>query len=119
MLQELIELERRGWVALTEGEDATRRFYEAVLDQEVMMLFPGGSMMTNRAEIIRSMGGPPWAWYRMKDTRTLALGKDAGMVAYRARALRRGGRVYSALVSSVYVRRGSKWKMVFHQQTLE
>lgn len=119
MLQELVDLEERGWVALTEGEAATRQFYDTVLDKQVLMLFPGGTIMSDRPEVIRSMGGPPWAWYRLQDVRTITLGKDAGLVAYRVRALRQGGRVYSALVCSVYVRRGSAWKMVFHQQTLD
>ena len=77
------------------------------------------NLISSRDEIMRSMGGLPWAWFRIEEPRTLALGNDTGLIAYRAKAKREGGEVYSALISSVYVRRGSEWKMVFHQQTLE
>jgi hypothetical protein len=118
MVNELIDLEERGWTALSSGEAAAREFYEAVLDREVVMLFPGGTVLSSRTEILRSMGGPPWAWFRIEEPRTLALGNDAGLIAYRAKAQRQGGEVYPALISSVYVRRGREWKLVFHQQTL-
>jgi hypothetical protein len=117
MADEFIDLEERGWTALSSGEAAAREFYEAVLDREALMLFPGGTVLTSREEILRSMGGPTWAWFRILEPRTLALGNDAGLIAYRAEAQRPGGEVYSALISSVHVRRGSEWKLVFHQQT--
>lgn len=119
MVDQLIDLEKRGWTALSSGKAAAQEFYDTVLDSEVVMLFPGGTMLSSRDEILRSMAGPPWAWFRIEEARTLALGDDAGLIAYRAKAQREGGEVYSALISSVYVRRGSEWKMVFHQQTLE
>ena len=60
---------------------------------------------------------PVWAWFHILKPRTLALGNDAGLIAHRAEAQRPEGEVYSALISSVYVRQDSEWKLVFHQQT--
>ena len=119
MVDELIDLEERGWTALTGGEAAAREFYDAVMDKEVVMLFPGGIILSSRDEILRSMGGPPWAWFRITEPRTLALGNDAGLIAYGVKAQREGGEVYAALISNAYVRRGGEWKMVFHQPTPE
>ena len=118
MLDELIDLEESGWTALASGEAAAQEFYDAVLDGDALMLFPGGATLSSRDEILRSMSGPPWAWFRIQEPRTLALGNDAGLIAYRARAQREGAEVYSVLASSVYVRRGAAWKLVFHQHTL-
>ncbi len=58
------------------------------------------------------------AWFRIEEPRVLALGDDAGLIAYRAKAQRECEEVYSAPISSAYVRRGGEWRLVFHQQTL-
>lgn len=75
-MDELIELERRGWLS-----------------------------------------GPPWSSYELEDVRAIPLGGDAGLVAYGVVAQRAGAPPYSALLSSVYVRRPGGWRLAFHQQT--
>jgi hypothetical protein len=44
-------------------------------------------------------------------------GKDVAIFTYRAEATRAEGSDYRALVSSGYVNREGKWKMMFHHQT--
>ncbi|MCV2488819.1 DUF4440 domain-containing protein [Geodermatophilus sp. YIM 151500] len=111
-----LELERRGWQALATGPEAATAFYEQVLDAEVLMLFPGGTVIDDRAAVIASMGGPPWSSYRLDDVREMRLTADTAVVAYAAVAEREGS-PYSALVSSLYVRRSEGWRLAVHQQT--
>ena len=113
---ELIELERRGWEALAAGAQEATRFYGDVLDREVAMLFPGGMALTDREQILQSMGGAPWASFALEDPRVLWLTPDCGAVVYGVVAVREGV-TYSALVSSIYARRDGDWKLAFHQQT--
>jgi hypothetical protein len=43
--------------------------------------------------------------------------EETATISYEASARRTDGKLYTALVSSGYVRRGQDWKMAFHQQT--
>ncbi len=113
---ELTALERRGWDALSSDGDTARAFYDEVLDERVVMLLPGGMVLDDRATIVESMSGQPWARYALDDVRAFQPTADTGVVTYGAVA-ERGGQEYSALMSSIYVRRDDGWKLVFHQQT--
>ncbi len=113
---ELSALERRGWDALSSSGAAARAFYEATLDERVVMVLPGGMTLDDRAGIIESMSGAPWAWYEMEQVRVLKPTPETGVVTYGVVAERDGQR-YSALMSSVYVARDDGWKLAFHQQT--
>jgi hypothetical protein len=113
---ELVELEERGWRALS-TEGAAASFYREVLDREVLMLLPGGLVLDDRDQIIASMSGAPWSEYRIEDVRARLLTADTGLVAYAVRARRGAGAEYSALISSVYVRRDEHWRLAVHQQT--
>jgi hypothetical protein len=55
----------------------------------------------------------------IEEFRMVELGSDAALVTYRARADSSGGRdeEYS-MRSSIWVRRGGAWKMIFHQGTM-
>ena len=113
--KDLIDLERRGWDALsTEGGAAA--FYGEVLAREVLVLLPGGMVITDRSAVVASMGGTPWSSYELGDLRVVPLGEDAATVAYRATAAREGT-TYEALVASTYVRESGAWRLAVHQQT--
>jgi len=114
---ELIALEEEGWRALSDGPEAATAFYERVLDDAVVMLLPGGLRLDDRATVIASLAGPPWASYDLESPRVLPLGEDTAVVTYGVVARRDGAAPYSALMSSVYVRRGGRWRLVLHQQT--
>jgi hypothetical protein len=108
-------LEERGWEALsTQGAGAD--FYREVLDGEVVMLLPGGLRLADREAIIESMGGPPWSAHHLEEIHEHRPTPDTALVTYGVVA-RRGDVEYSALVSSLYVRRELGWRMAFHQQT--
>ncbi len=38
-------------------------FYGEILDDEPIMLLPGGMVFTDRAETVRAMSGQPWSSY--------------------------------------------------------
>lgn len=114
--QQPIELERQGWEALATDGEAARAFYDRVLDRQVSMLLPGGMTLDDRGVIVESMSGQPWDRYALEDVRLLEPTPDTAVVTYGVVA-ERGGQEYSALMSSVYVRRLDGWRLVFHQQT--
>lgn len=113
---EVADLEREGWAALTTDGAAARRFYGEVLVDTPRFLLPGGLVIDDRDAIVASMGGPPWDEHTLHDVEVVPLGGDAAVVTYRAEAAR-GGEPYVALVSSAYVREGSRWRLAVHQQT--
>ncbi len=114
---ELLELERAGWEALTTSGEAATRFYADHLARDVLMLLPGGMVIDDRDRVIESMGGAPWTSYELSDERVLELGAGGVVVAYRATA-RRNEAVYTAIFSSTYMREEEgDWKLVVHQQT--
>ncbi len=118
MSHELIELEEEGWRALSAGDGAAARFYGQVLDDNPVMVLPGGAVLDDRELIIRSMSGKPWSSYRLDEGIVARMvTAESGIVVYGVTAIRAGSPPYSALMSSVYVRRPAGWKLVLHQQT--
>jgi hypothetical protein len=113
---ELIALEVDGWRALATDRATASEFYGRVLDDAVVMLLPGGMRLSDRDEILASMGGTPWSSFELEDPQVLALGDDGAAVLYGVVAMRDGAE-YSALVSSAYVRRADGWRLALHQQT--
>jgi hypothetical protein len=113
--EELVRLEERGWQAPAGGDAAT--CYEQVLDNAVVMLLPGGLVLDGRGTIIASMSGPPWSAFRIAEPSVLRPTADTGVVTYGIVARRGDAPEYSALVSSLYVRRPDGWTVAFHQQT--
>jgi uncharacterized protein DUF4440 len=113
-----LALEHQGWQALGGGPEAAVEFYARVLDTAVEMIFPGGARIDDRAAVLASMGGPPWESWTLEEPRLRDLGPASAVVTYGVVARRAGGGPYSALVSSVYVRRDDGWKLAVHQQTL-
>jgi hypothetical protein len=114
---ELIDLEERGWRALSSDGATAAAFYREVLDDTVTMLLPGGMTLTDREKIIESMSGAPWTSFRLEDPRVVHPTDDTGLVTYGAVARRAGSPEYTALMSSLYVRRNGNWRLAFHQQT--
>ena len=109
-------LEEQGWEALVAGGDHARRFYGDLLDDDVVMLLPAGLALTDRALMLQTMADSPWSSYELEDVRVHEPTPDTALVTYGVVAHRDETR-YSALMSSLYVRRGAGWRMTFHQQT--
>lgn len=112
-MDELEQLERDGWQALSGPEGAA--FYAEVMHDEGVMVFPGMVMdKTAALETMRSVA--PWSSFKLSDIHVLRPAPDSGVVVYRANAIREG-KEYEASMASVYVRRGDAWVLVLHQQS--
>ena len=110
----LVELERQGWDALKNG--AGREFYDALLADGAVMVFPFGVM--ERHDAIDGMAqAQPWQDYRLDDVTVHPVAADIAVVAYRAWAQRDGDEAYEAMLASTYVRRNGDWRMVLHQHS--
>jgi hypothetical protein len=114
--EEVVALERAGWAALASGPGEATTHYDGILADDVVMLLPGGTVITDRSRVVESMGGPPWDSYDLEDVSVLEPVPGTALVHYGGRATR-DGREYSALFGSLYVRRSEGWRMVAHQQT--
>jgi hypothetical protein len=116
MTEELLELERRTWSALTSERDAAQ-FYDRVLSQDLVMVLPG--MVLDRAEAMESwLGSVPWRDFEIEDARSMPLGADVALLTYRATARSvEGAASYRALCTSVYRMVDGRWWLVFQQQT--
>lgn len=114
--EDLLELERAAWRALTDSGAAATAHYDEVLAPDVLMLLPGGMVIDDRAQVVASMGGAPWQSHELSDERVVPLGTDAAVVAYRATAVR-DDTPYTALFASTYVRHDGSWRLAIHQQT--
>jgi ketosteroid isomerase-like protein len=115
-MDELIELERQGWRALSSQGDAGHKFYASVLREDAVMLFPGGMRIDGRENILASLSSQPWESFEIESPRAVSLTQDAVVLVYRVTARRKGSPPYIALISSTYVQ-DRDWKLVVHQQT--
>lgn len=113
---DVIELERRGWTALTTSGDEAARFYDELLADDVVMVLPGGMVIAERAQAVAAMAGPPWDHVDLGPLRAVALTDDCVAVVYRATA-HRSGSGYEAWFTSTYARRDDAWRLAVHQQT--
>lgn len=114
---DLAEVEHEGWRALSTDGETARAYYDEVLDDEPVMLLPGGLVMSDREQLLAAMSGAPWASFRLDDLRVAEPVDGTGVVTYSVVASREGQPEYAALVASVYVRRTGGWRLVLHQQT--
>lgn len=115
-MRELVDLEEQGWRALATEGDAGKKFYESVLRQDAVMLFPGGLRIEGRDRILESLGTQPWQSFRIENSKVISLSEGVAAVTYQVTAERQGSNPYVALVSSTYVR-SKTWQLVIHQQT--
>ena len=115
--EDVAALERQGWEALSTGGPAALDFYGRVLDDDAVMLLPGGMVLAGRAQVLAAMGGPPWRSAELEDVAVVRPTPDTALVHYGVRARRDGAPEFSALMSSLYARRPGGWRLLFHQQT--
>lgn len=113
---EVVRLEVLGWEALSAGAEEATAFYREVLDDDVVMLLPGGLTLRSAAAVLPVLGVDPWRGFRIADAEVRHPVPDVALLTYAVSA-HRGGPPYEALVTSVYARRAEGWRMVLHQQT--
>ena len=114
--QQPLELERASWVALSQ-DGAAAEFFADRLDPDVVMMLPGGLVLRGYDDTLRAMSGPAWASYQLEDVSARDITADVCLVTYAVIAARPGRATYSALMSSLWVRRAEGWRLALHQQT--
>ena len=112
---ELLDLERRSWEALS-TEGAASSFYDKVLARDVLIVMPGGMVIDDRQQVVDSMGGTPWSSFELSEVRVLELGDGGAALVYKVKADREGT-AYQALLNSTYIREDGEWRLALHQQT--
>ncbi len=117
MLETLLELETRGWRALSSDADDAKAFYAGVLIDDAIMLLPGGMVLDGKAAILESFDAQPWSTFEIEEPRLVPLGDGAAVLAYRVTATRAGSNAYRALISSAYHHEDGRWRLGFHQHT--
>ncbi|HEY3881362.1 MAG TPA: nuclear transport factor 2 family protein [Trebonia sp.] len=114
MMEQLLELEERGWQALSSDEPV--KFCEEWLASDAVMIVPG--VIIDRETFLRAVGiEQPWASHRIEDAHVLSLTDESAALIYRVTARRAGQPDFIGLLTSIYVKRADRWKLVLHQQT--
>jgi uncharacterized protein DUF4440 len=108
---DLLALERRGWDALCEGTAAG--FYGEVMADDGLMVLANGAVMDRDAVVAALGASPPWLRYEFDDVRRVG-----GALVYTARAWREeDGEPFTAVMTSLYVRDGDRWRLALYTQT--
>jgi hypothetical protein len=114
MTDSLLELEERGWQALSSPDPVA--FCEEWLADEALIIVPG--MVIDRETFLRAVTHEqPWAGHQIEDPQTVWLADDSAALVYRVRAQRDGQPEFAGLLTSVYVKRDGRWRLLLHQQT--
>jgi hypothetical protein len=115
MLDELLDLERRGWQSLCNGTGAD--FYGQIMTDDGVMVLAHGQVFDRQAVIDSLNEAAPWRTYDIADERLIALGDDHAILVYTGRAYRDEEPAFIALMSSVYARHEDSWRLALYQQT--
>ena len=115
-MDELLELEHAGWASLCDGTGS--EFYGDLMTESGLMVLANGSVMT-RDDVVDALAqAPPWARYEIDDVRRLQLGEGATALVYTGTGYRSGNDLpFVGVMTSVYVRHDSTWKLALYQQT--
>ncbi len=112
----LLRLERRGWDALCDGTGD--EVYGELMTDDALMVLANGAVL-DRAEVVASLrDAPPWDGYEIADERLVAAGPDAATLVYRGTARREGSADVVGIMTSLYTRVGTGWRLALYTQTV-
>jgi hypothetical protein len=114
-LNELLELERAGWRSLCDRTGAD--FYGSLMTEDGRMVLANGVVMSRSAVIDSLADAPPWSSYTIDDPVVTTLSDDVAALVYTGTGHRDGGEDFTGIMTSVYVRYDSGWKLAHYQQT--
>ncbi|MFG1795310.1 nuclear transport factor 2 family protein [Nocardia sp. NPDC049149] len=116
LLNELLDVERRGWDSLCDGTAAD--FYGSLMTGDAVMVLANG-MVLDRAGVVAALkDSPPWRTYEILEPSVIDAGVDSKVLVYTGVAYREGAEpAFRGIMSSVYVQAGGEWKLVCYQQT--
>lgn len=117
-MQDLIKLEELGWQALSSAGDIAKEFYDSLLTDNAVMIFPGGMIIEGKENILESIDVQPWKFFKIEESRIISISESVKAVVYKVTARREGNSMYIATINSTYAYHEGNWKLVVHQQTL-
>ncbi len=116
LIDDLQELERAGWEALTTESGAD--FYRDLMTDDGVMLLANGSAL-GRDDVVETLReSEPWQRFDITDVSVLPITEDVAVLHYRVMAFRSPeAEAFAGRLASTYVRQGDAWKLALHQQT--
>jgi len=114
----IIDLEKRGWEALSSERNRAIDFYRSILLESSVFLFPGGMRLEGKRRILESFASQPWKSYQIEEAKVSKFADNVSVLTYRVIAKREGDDAYQAWISSIYILVDGDWKLGFHQHTL-
>ena len=113
----LIVLEKRAW---EEEKNQNADFFRTVMTGQFVAAEPDGKRYT-KEEVLRLIPTARMTSYDLSDFHLIRGGRDAAVLTYRATftgPVEGKETTTKMLATTVWVRRGTEWKMTFHQKTL-
>ncbi|WP_040493279.1 DUF4440 domain-containing protein [Ilumatobacter nonamiensis] len=115
LLSELSELEHLGWRSLCDGTG--HDVYGELMTAEARMVLANGVVMS-RDDVVASLAhAPPWSDYTIDAPTATTIADDVACLVYTGTGHRDSGDDFTAIMTTVYVRHGSAWKLAHYQQT--
>lgn len=115
LLEELLELEHAGWQSLCSSSGGN--FYGDLMTADGHMVLANGVVMS-RSTVVESLEhAPPWSSYTIDDPGATQLADDVAALIYSGTAHRDDGDDFTAIMTSIYVRHASGWRLAHYQQT--
>lgn len=115
LLTELLELEHAGWRSLCNSTGGD--YYGNVMTEDGRMVLANGVVMSRSAVTASLENAPPWSSYTIDDPAATPLSDDVAALVYTGTGHRDGGGDFTGIMTSVYVRQDSGWKLAHYQQT--
>ncbi len=114
-MDDLLELERRGWDALCDGSGAA--FYGDLMTDDGTMVLAGGTVMSKEQVIDSLHGAASWESYDIDEPRTVEVCEESRALVYTGTGYRDGRKAFTGVMTSVYVREDGRWRLALYQQT--
>ena len=87
------------------------------MTHEGRMVLANGTVMSRTAVIESLEAAPPWSSYAIDEPVASAVSEDVVAVTYTGTGHRDNGDDFTGIMTSVYVRHESGWKLAHYQQT--
>mgnify|MGYP001189039177 CR=1 FL=1 len=114
-LNQLLELEHAGWRSLCDGTGAD--FYGSLMTSECRMVLANGAVLT-RDDVIASLEhARTWSSYTIDEPVAVTASEDVVAVIYTGTGHRDGNDDFTGVMTSVYLRTGTGWRLAHYQQT--
>lgn len=116
ILDDLLDLERRGWDSLCAGTGSD--FYGRIMTEDAVMVLANGQVMDRDTVVAALASAPTWQRYEIRDPRVVGVGPDAAALVYQATAHRDAEQPpFTGLMCSVYVSSTHGRRLALYQQT--